>query len=149
MRGQMMDTQLLIAPLIRNAARFHGDVEIVSRTCEGPIHRYTYADAYKRVQQLANALASRFGIAMGDRVGTLAWNGYRHFEAYFAVSGMGAILHTINPRLFLEQIEYIVNHAEDRVILVDLTFVPIIEKLIGKIQTICFIDRGCSNAIPY
>ncbi|WP_372023559.1 3-(methylthio)propionyl-CoA ligase [Tistrella mobilis] len=136
MRGQMMDTQLLIAPLIRNAARFHGDVEIVSRTCEGPIHRYTYADAYKRVQQLANALASRFGIAMGDRVGTLAWNGYRHFEAYFAVSGMGAILHTINPRLFLEQIEYIVNHAEDRVILVDLTFVPIIEKLIGKIPTV-------------
>ncbi|WP_372073793.1 3-(methylthio)propionyl-CoA ligase [Tistrella mobilis] len=136
MRGQMMDTQLLIAPLIRNAARFHGDVEIVSRTCEGPIHRYTYADAYKRVQQLANALTSRFGIAMGDRVGTLAWNGYRHFEAYFAVSGMGAILHTINPRLFLEQIEYIVNHAEDRVILVDLTFVPIIEKLIGKIPTV-------------
>lgn len=136
MRGQMMDTQLLIAPLIRNAARFHGDVEIVSRTCEGPIHRYTYADAYKRVQQLANALASRFGIAMGDRVGTLAWNGYRHFEAYFAVSDMGAILHTINPRLFLEQIEYIVNHAEDRVILVDLTFVPIIEKLIGKIPTV-------------
>ncbi|MGV0757934.1 3-(methylthio)propionyl-CoA ligase [Tistrella mobilis] len=136
MRGQMMDTQLLIAPLIRNAARFHGDVEIVSRTCEGPIHRYTYADAYKRVQQLANALASRFGIAMGDRVGTLAWNGYRHFEAYFAVSGMGAILHTINPRLFLEQIEYIVNHADDRVILVDLTFVPIIEKLIGKIPSV-------------
>lgn len=136
MRGQMMDTQLLIAPLIRNAARFHGDVEIVSRTCEGPIHRYTYADAYKRVQQLANALASRFGIAMGDRVGTLAWNGYRHFETYFAVSGMGAILHTINPRLFLEQIEYIVNHADDRVILVDLTFVPIIEKLIGKIPSV-------------
>jgi 3-(methylthio)propionyl---CoA ligase len=128
MHGLMMDTPLLISSLIRHADRFHGDTEIVSRTVEGPIHRYTYHDAHKRARQLAQAL-SRLGVKQGDRVGTLAWNGYRHFEAFYAVSSMGAVLHTINPRLFPEQIVYIANHAEDSLVLFDLNFAPLIEKL--------------------
>src|SRR5690606_13730262 len=128
MFGQMMDTPLLISTLIRFAARYHGDAEIVTRTVEGPIHRYTYRDAHARAQRLANAL-TRLGIKRGDRIGTLAWNTYRHFELYYGVSGMGAVLHTINPRLFGDQIRYIVNHADDRYIFADLTFVPLIEAL--------------------
>ena len=128
MHGLIMDTPLLISSLIRHADRFHGDTEIVSRSVEGPIHRYTYRDAHKRARQLAQAL-QRLGVKRGDRVGTLAWNGYRHFEAFYGVSSMGAVLHTINPRLFPEQIVYIVNHAEDGYVLFDLTFAPLIEKL--------------------
>ncbi len=128
MHGLIMDTPLLISSLIRHADRFHGDTEIVSRSVEGPIHRYTYRDAHKRARQLAQAL-QRLGVKQGDRVGTLAWNGYRHFEAFYGVSSMGAVLHTINPRLFPEQIVYIVNHAEDGYVLFDLTFAPLIEKL--------------------
>jgi fatty-acyl-CoA synthase len=128
MHGLMMDTPLLISSLIRHADHFHGDTEIVSRTVEGPIHRYTYRDAHRRARQLAQAL-SRLGVKPGDRIGTLAWNGYRHFEAFYGVSGMGAVLHTINPRLFPEQIVYIANHAEDRLVLFDVNFAPLIEKL--------------------
>ena len=113
LRGLMMDEPLLVSSLILHADKFHGDTEIVSRTVEGPIHRHTYRDAHRRARQLAQALA-RLGVKQGDRVGTLAWNGYRHFELYFGVSGMGAVIHTINPRLFPEQIVYIVNHAEDK-----------------------------------
>jgi fatty-acyl-CoA synthase len=135
LRGLMMDTPLLVSSLIAHADRFHGDTEIVSRTIEGPdkngagaIHRYTYSDAHKRSKRLAQALA-RLGVKQGDRVGTLAWNGYRHFELYYAVSGMGAVVHTVNPRLFPEQLVYIVNHAEDSYVFFDLTFVPLVEKL--------------------
>jgi len=128
LRGLMMDHPLLISSLLDHAAQNHADTEIVSRTVEGPIHRYTYADARKRAKQLAQALA-RLGVGMGDRVGTLAWNGYRHFELYFGVSGMGAVVHTINPRLFPEQLVYIVNHAEDKYVFFDLTFAPLVEKL--------------------
>ena len=135
LRGLMMDQPLLISSLLEHAALNHGDTEIVSRTVEGPdkdgagaVHRYTYADAQKRAKQLAQALA-RLGVGMGDRVGTLAWNGYRHFELYFGVSGMGAVIHTINPRLFPEQLVFIVNHAEDRYVCFDLTFTPLVEKL--------------------
>ncbi len=128
LRGLMMDQPLLISSLLEHAALNHGDTEIVSRTVEGQIHRYTYTDARKRAKQLAQALA-RLGVGMGDRVGTLAWNGYRHFELYFGVSGMGAVIHTINPRLFSEQLVYIVNHAEDRYVCFDLTFAPLVEKL--------------------
>ena len=113
MRGLMMDSALTINSLIEHAARFHGETEIVSRTVEGPIHRYTYGDAYRRVHKLANVLKG-LGVSEGDRIGTLAWNGYRHFELYFAVSGTGAICHTINPRLFADQITYIINHAKDK-----------------------------------
>jgi acyl-CoA synthetase (AMP-forming)/AMP-acid ligase II len=129
MHGLMMNTPLAISSLIRHADRFHADTEIVSRTVEGPIHRYTYRDAHARSRRLARALA-HLGVKLGDRVGTLAWNGYRHFELYYGVSGMGAIVHTINPRLFLDQLNYIVNHAADRCVFFDLTFAPLIEKLL-------------------
>ena len=103
MQGLMMDMPLLISSLIRHADRHHGDTEIVSRMVEGGIHRYTYRDAHRRIRQLANGLTG-LGIRMNDRVATLAWNGFRHFEAYYAVAGMGAVSHTVNPRLFPEQI---------------------------------------------
>ena len=128
MRGLMMDRPLLIQSLIRYAARYHAETEIVSRTTEGPLHRYTYADAEPRTKQLANALM-RLGVGLGDRVATIAWNNHRHFEAYYAISGVGAICHTINPRLFADQLAYIVNHAQDKVLLLDLTFVPLAEKM--------------------
>jgi len=128
LRGQMMDMPLLISSLIRHADRCHGDAEVVSRTVEGPIHRYTYADAHRRARQLAQALA-RLGVREGERIGTLAWNGYRHLELYYGVSGMGAVTHTVNPRLFPDQIVYIVNHAEDRYVFFDLTFVALVEQL--------------------
>ncbi len=128
MLGLMMNRPLLISSLLRHADRCHGDTEIVSRTIEGPIHRYTYRDAHVRSRRLARAL-TRLGVAPGERVGTLAWNGYRHFELYYAVSGMEAVIHTINPRLFFEQLTYIVHHAEDRLIFFDLTFLPLVEKL--------------------
>jgi fatty-acyl-CoA synthase len=132
MLGLMQDRPLLISSLIEFAALNHGDEEIVSRTVEGPIHRYTYRDCLSRSLQLAKALA-KLGVRKNDRIGTLAWNGYRHVEIYYGVSGMGAVCHTINPRLFPEQIVYIVNHAEDKYIFVDLTFVPLIEKLVGQL----------------
>jgi fatty-acyl-CoA synthase len=124
----MMDFPLLTPSLLRFAAQHHGTTAIVSRTVEGPIHRYSYDDAYARTQQLANALL-RLGVSQGDRVATLAWNGYRHFELYYAVGGIGAVCHTINPRLFHKQIEYIINHAADRLIFVDLSFVKLLESL--------------------
>jgi len=99
MRAQMMDMPLLVSSLIAHADRSHGDTEIVSRTVEGPIHRYTYSEAHRRSKRLAQALA-RLGVKEGERVGTLAWNGFRHFELYYGVAGMGAVVHTINPRLF-------------------------------------------------
>ena len=126
MHGLMMNMPLLISSLIRHASDHHGDTEIVSRLTEGGIHRYTYADAHKRSRQLANALI-KLGIKASDRVGTLAWNGFRHFETYFAASGMGAVLHTINPRLFPEQIAYIVNHADDQYVFFDITFAPLVD----------------------
>ncbi len=133
MLGLMQDRPLLISSLIEHANTFHRDAQIVSRTVEGPIHRCTYGDIHRRAKQMANALAA-LGAASGDRVATLAWNGYRHLELYYGVSGMGAVLHTINPRLFPEQIAYIVNHAEDRYLFFDLTFAPLIEKL-GPLMT--------------
>jgi len=135
MRGLMMDRPLLIASLIEYAARYHGDTEIVSSLVEGGTHRYTYAEAARRAKRLARALM-RLGIGEGDRVATLAWNGYRHFELYFGISGIGAVCHTINPRLFHEQIRYIVNHAEDRLLFLDPTFVPLVEKLAAELSPV-------------
>jgi 3-(methylthio)propionyl---CoA ligase len=128
MRGLMMDRPLLIGQLIQYAAEYHGDTEIVTRTVEGPIERYTYAEAERRARRLAKGLG-RLGVRMGDRVATIAWNTERHFELYFAISGIGAVCHTINPRLFADQLRYIVNHAEDKVMFLDLTFVPLAEKM--------------------
>ncbi|PYC46979.1 long-chain fatty acid--CoA ligase [Litorivita pollutaquae] len=128
MLGMMMQRPLLISDILTYAAEAFPTADIVSVRTEGDIHRTNYAEVRDRVGQLANALLAR-GIEMGDRVATLAWNGYRHFELYFAISGIGAVCHTINPRLSAEQMIYIVNHAEDKVIFVDTTFVPILEAL--------------------
>ncbi len=132
MLGLIMDRPLLISGLLEHAEQTHPGSEIVSRRCEGDIHRYTMLDAAQRARKVANLLV-RLGIQQGDRVATLAWNGYRHFELYFGVSGSGAVLHTINPRLFAEQLSYIINHAEDRWIFVDLTFVPLLESIKDQI----------------
>jgi acyl-CoA synthetase (AMP-forming)/AMP-acid ligase II len=135
MFGQMMDRPLLISQLIEFSARYHGGTEIVTRTIEGPIHRYNYAEAHARMKQLANAL-TRHGIKLGDRVATLAWNTYRHFELYFGISGIGAVCHTLNPRLFADQLEYIINHAGDRLIFADVPFAEILEDLKGKMKPV-------------
>ena len=136
MHGLMMDMPLLISDLIRHADRHHGAAEIVSKTVEdGGIHRYTYREAHRRARRLANALKS-LGVGMHDRVATLAWNGYRHFEIYYAVAGSGAVIHTINPRLFPDQIAYIANHAEDKVVFFDLTFAPLVEKLAPQLKSV-------------
>jgi 3-(methylthio)propionyl---CoA ligase len=135
MQGLMMDVPLLVSSLIRHAERHHGAVEVVSKTVEGSIHRYTYRDAHARARRLANALR-KLGIKPGDRVATLAWNGHRHFEIYYAVAGSGAIIHTINPRLFPDQISYIANHAEDKVVFYDTTFAPLVEKLKSAVPSV-------------
>lgn len=144
--GQMMDQPLLISSIIAHADRHFGANEIVSRRVEGDIHRYTYRDCHRRSRQLANALAT-LGVRMGERVATLAWNGYRHLEAYYAVSGSGAVLHTINPRLHPEQIAYIANHAADQYLMFDMTFLPLVEAFAPHCTTIkgfialCDVDR--------
>ncbi len=135
MQGLMMHTPLLISSIARHAEKFHGASEIVSVTADNPLHRYSYRDCFRRSRQLANALGAA-GIRPGDRVATLAWNDYRHMEAYYAISGIGAVCHTINPRLFPEQIVYIVNHAEDRLLLTDPVFVPLLEKLADQIGVV-------------
>ena len=126
MLGNMQDGQLLISGLIEHAEIYHTDTEIVSRTVEGPIHRYTLQDAANRSRKLANALG-KLGLQQGDVVGTLAWNTFRHFELYFGVSGIGCVVNTVNPRLFPEQLIYIINHAANKYLFVDLTFVPLVE----------------------
>ena len=150
MKGLMQDRPLLISSLIEHAKAFHPAGEIVSRTVEGPIHRCTYSDIHRRSKQVANALTA-MGVKTGDRIGTLAWNGYRHMELYYGVSGMGAVLHTINPRLFPEQIVYIANHAEDQYLFFDLTFAPLIEKLAPQMTSvkafIALTDRAHMPAI--
>ncbi len=133
--GQMMEQPLLISSIIEFAARHFGNSEIVSRRVEGDLHRYTYRECHQRAKRLANALQA-LGVRAGDRVATLAWNGYRHLEAYYAVSGSGAVLHTINPRLHPEQVAYIANHAEDQVLLFDLTFLPLVEAIAPHCKTV-------------
>src|SRR5687768_747159 len=135
MQGLMMDRPLLVSGLIEHAARFHGGTEIVSKTVEGAVHRYGYSDAHSRAKRVAKALAS-LGVGRHDRVGTLAWNSYRHFEIYYAAAGSGAVIHTINPRLFPDQIVYIANHAEDKVVFFDVTFAPLIEKLAPQLESV-------------
>ena len=126
MNGLMMHQQLLISSLLTHAERHHPEQLVVSRRVEGDIHRCTIKDLAARARRMANALG-RLGIMRSQRVATLAWNGYRHLELYYAVSGSGAVLHTINPRLHPDQIVYICDHAEDQVLFFDLTFLPIIE----------------------
>jgi fatty-acyl-CoA synthase len=133
--GQMMSQPLLISSIIQHADRYFGRNEIVSRRVEGDLHRYTYSDCHRRARKLANALAA-LGVGMGERVATLAWNGYRHMEAYYAVSGSGAVLHTINPRLHPDLIGYIANHAEDQYLLFDICFLPLVEAVAPLAKTI-------------
>ena len=135
MLGQMQEWPLLIHKIIDFAGVQHGGREVVSRLVEGPIHRIAYRDLRTRALKLAQRLA-RDGIRLGDRVATLAWNTHRHLEAWYAITGVGAIYHTVNPRLFPEQIAWIVNHAEDRALFTDLTFLPILEALQDKLPTI-------------
>ena len=135
MNGLMMDMPLLISDLIKHADRNHGETEIVSKTVEGNIHRYTYRDAHARARRLARVLQG-LGVKPSDRVGTLAWNGYRHYELYYAISGIGGVINTLNPRLFPEQLTYISNHAENSVLFFELTFVPLLEKLAPLLKTV-------------
>jgi 3-(methylthio)propionyl---CoA ligase len=149
--GLMMNTTLTISALIEHADRYHGDTEIVSRRVEGDVHRTTYRELHRRARRMANALAA-LQVKPGDRVATLAWNGYRHLELYFAVSGAGSVLHTINPRLHSDQIAWIVNHAEDAVVCFDLTFVPLIEAIAPSCPSVrhwvALIDRTRLPASP-
>jgi 3-(methylthio)propionyl---CoA ligase len=135
MLGLMQNHQLMISSLIEFAERHHGEGEIVSRRVEGDIHRYTYKDVGRRARQVANAL-DNLDLAFGDRVATLAWNGYRHLELYFGVSGSGRVLHTLNPRLHPDQIAWIANHAEDQVMCFDMTFLPIIKAVFSRCTTV-------------
>ncbi len=142
MNGLMMELPLLISDLIKHADRNHGETEIVSKTVEGTgkdgtgaVHRYTYRDAHARARRLAKVLQG-LGVKPSDRVGTLAWNGYRHYELYYAVSGIGGVINTLNPRLFPEQLTYISNHAENSVLFFELTFVPLVEKLAPLLKTV-------------
>ncbi|MFL9959993.1 3-(methylthio)propionyl-CoA ligase [Paraburkholderia sediminicola] len=128
LHGQMMDVPLTVSSLLAHASRYFGTTEIVSKRVEGDVHRYTYRDCEKRAKQLAQALIG-LGVEPGDRIGTLAWNGYRHLETYYGTTGFGAVCHTINPRLFPDQIAYIVDHADDRYVLFDITFAPLVDVL--------------------
>jgi 3-(methylthio)propionyl---CoA ligase len=135
MFGLMQDQPLLISSLIEFAARHHADAQIVSRRVEGDLHRYTYGDAAQRARQVAHALDA-LGVGAGERVATLAWNGHRHFELYFGVSGSQRVIHTLNPRLSPDQVVWIANHAEDQVLCFDMTFLPLIKAVWSQCKTV-------------
>jgi fatty-acyl-CoA synthase len=135
MLGLMQQQSLLISSLIEFAERHHGDGEVVSRRVEGDVHRYTWADVANRSRQLANALDG-LKLGQGDRVATLAWNGYRHLEMYFGVSGSGRVLHTLNPRLHPDQVVWIANHAEDQILCFDMTFLPLVQAVHARCTTV-------------
>lgn len=143
--GQMTSQPLLISGLLVHAARHHADTEIVSRRTEGDIHRYTYADCHTRAKQVAQML-DRLKIEPSARIGTFAWNGYRHLEIYYGSSGSARVCHTLNPRLFADQLRYIINHAQDQVVFFDISFLPLIEALHAQCPTvrhwICMTDAG-------
>jgi acyl-CoA synthetase (AMP-forming)/AMP-acid ligase II len=135
MKGLMQDWPLRVTTIIDHAARFHGDREIVTRSVEGPITRTTYKQVHLRARKVAQAL-TKLGVKEGDIVATMAWNTARHLEAWYGIMGMGAVCHTLNPRLFAEQLVYIINHAEDKIIFLDLTFVPILEGIADKLPKV-------------
>ncbi|MGH8351340.1 MAG: 3-(methylthio)propionyl-CoA ligase [Pseudomonas sp.] len=145
MLGLMQHHPLLISSLIEHACTSHPDAQIVSRTVEGPVHRCTYSDIGRRARQVANALRT-LDVQPGERIGTLAWNGYRHMELYFGVSGMGAVLHTVNPRLFAEQVEFIVNDAEDHYLFFDLSFADLVQQLAPRLKTVKAFVALCDSA---
>jgi fatty-acyl-CoA synthase len=135
MLGLMQDWPLLTHRIIDHAAKVHGEREVISRSVEGPIHRTNYAEIRTRALKVAQRL-DREGIKMGDRVATIAWNTWRHLETWYGIMGIGAICHTVNPRLFPDQIAWIINHAQDRIVLTDLTFIPILEKLADQLPSV-------------
>ncbi|MBX3492390.1 MAG: fatty-acid--CoA ligase [Parvibaculum sp.] len=135
MKGLMQDWPLRVTTIIDHAARFHGDREIVTRSVEGPITRTTYKEVHLRARKVAQAL-TKLGVKEGDVVATMAWNTARHLEAWYGIMGMGAVCHTLNPRLFAEQLVYIVNHAEDKIVFLDLTFVPILEGIADQLPKV-------------
>lgn len=154
MLGSMMQQPLLISSLLVHAERHHGEQEIVSRRVEGDVHRTTFRELAARARKMANALAA-LGMKPGDRVATLAWNGYRHMELYYAVSGSGAVLHTLNPRLHPDQVTWIADHAQDQVLFFDLSFLPLIEAVASRVKTVkafvAMTDRArmpATSAIP-
>jgi acyl-CoA synthetase (AMP-forming)/AMP-acid ligase II len=135
MNSSMQKSPLNLAYILEHAARFHQHQQVVSRMDDGSLHRYTYAEALKRAKQLANALQTA-GIETGDRVATLAWNDYRHFESWYGIVGQGAVCHTVNPRLFADQLKYIINHAQDKIILIDLSFVLLLETIQAELPSV-------------
>ncbi len=143
--GLMMGRPLLVAPLLRYAADYHGDTTIVTRSVEGPLHRTNYADTHARVQKLAHALIA-LGIKPGDRVATLAWNTWRHLELYYAVAGIGAVCHTVNPRLPVVQMAYVLSHAGSRVLFFDTTFLPLAVGLKAAVPTLEKVVALCDAA---
>ncbi len=145
MLGQMQEWPLLVHKIIDHAALYHGDREVVSRSVEGPIHRTNYAQIAVRAHRVAEAL-DRHGIKLGDRVATLAWNTWRHIEGWYGIAGLGAVYHTLNPRLFPDQIVYIANHAEDRVMFFDITFAKLVEEIAPKIPSIKLYVAMCDRA---
>ncbi len=135
MLGNLQANPINLISILRHASKWHGQQEIVSNTVEGGLHHQTYAETMRRTTKLAARLQEK-GVVEGDRIGTLAWNTYRHMEAWYAISGIGAICHTVNPRLFPDQIEFIINHAEDKVLLVDLTFADLVKGLLPKLPSV-------------
>jgi len=135
MLGLMQDWPLLCHKIIEHAAKYHGTQEAVTRSVEGPIHRTNYAEIHARALKVSQSL-ERDGIKLGDRVATIAWNTWRHLEVWYGIMGIGAICHTVNPRLFPEQIAWIVNHAQDRIVVTDLTFVPVLEKIASQLPSV-------------
>ena len=136
MLGLMQDFPLLLHRILDHAARWHGESEIVSRSVEGPIHRTTYAELDRRARALASAVNKRLGVELGSIIGAMAWNTWRHMEIWYGVTGLGGIVHTLNPRLFADQLDYIINHAGDKWIFADLTFVPLFEKLQDRLTSV-------------
>jgi fatty-acyl-CoA synthase len=148
LQGLIMDMPLMISSAIQHAAAFHGGTEIVARGVDGAIHRYTYAEAHRRTKRLANALG-RLGVRPGDRIGTLGWNTHRHFELFYGVSGSGAVLHPVNPRLFADQIVYIVNHAEDAWLFIDAATLSLAEQLAPRLESVQgFVLMADRSAMP-
>ncbi|SVC24711.1 uncharacterized protein METZ01_LOCUS277565, partial [marine metagenome] len=135
LKALIQDRQLLISSLIKYSAEYHGENDIVTRNNDGTIHRTNYGEVYKRTQKLAHALES-IGAEPGDRIGTISWNSFRHLEVYYATSGIGCICHTVNPRLFVEQLTYIINHAEDKFLFVDTSFVTLVENLKSDLTSV-------------
>ncbi|MBX7223688.1 MAG: long-chain fatty acid--CoA ligase [Blastocatellia bacterium] len=152
MQGQMMDFQLTITAILKRLKQMYSQVEIVTKTPAGTMHRYTYGDCYRRVCKLAHAL-DRLGVKLGDRVGTLAWNTYQHVELYYGIPCIGAVTHTINLRLAPDQLIYTINHAADKVVFVDVTLVPLLEKIAPHLTTVehyvvIGAPPGCQTTLP-